>query len=112
MTHKSITPLVLSLLWGVGLGNSAGAAQAYLVPKAGFDCFLNNIKAYQASSDDPVIVYFRICPRVELTAKDLQGSTLDALPKPGSRAAGAKNVITLTKQEIECIAAGKIDIKL
>lgn len=99
------------LLVGVlGAPPTAGAAESYLVPKQGFECFRRHIEDYRAAKRDPVVVYFPLCPKVDLTAQDLQSGTVDFLPIPGPALPGARNVITLTKAELDCIAAGKIDV--
>jgi hypothetical protein len=99
------------LFFGViGAAPTAAAAESYLVPKQGFECFRSHIEAYRAAKRDPVVVYFPKCPTVDLTAQDLQTGSVDVLPVPGPARPGARAVITLTKSEIDCIALGKIQV--
>lgn len=85
----------------------AVAGGGYLVPTDGYDCLVKNIKAYESVGHDPVIVIFSLCPNADPAPKDLQATTKNALPPPPPPIPGAKNVITLTKAEITCIADGK-----
>ena len=84
------------------------AADRYLVPSQGFDCLVQNIASYQAAKRDPVIVVFSLCPNADPTGSDMQTSSLNSLPNTPAPVPGAKNVITLMKSEIDCIAAGKV----
>ena len=60
----AVCQVTVLLLGAIGRVPTAGAAESYLVPKQGFECFRKHIEDYQAAKHDPVVVYFPICRRL------------------------------------------------
>lgn len=87
--------------------SAPSSAPPIVVQRQSLLCVIDNVKIYQSSKANPVIIILDRCPQLDVTESDLLDNSENYLPTLQSESksgnAAITNVVSFTKKELECL---------
>lgn len=78
----------------------------YVVQRQQFACLVENAPNYLALSDDPLIIFMQICPRLSPTTDEMLAASTNGLPDVTKRTPGVPDaIVILRRPELDCLSS-------